>query len=90
MGPDYEWDDKKAVANATKHGVDFADAIAVFDDTLAVTIPDPDAVGEARFVTLGLDAFRRVLVVVYAESADGIRIISARRATRKERRDHAI
>jgi len=90
MEPGYHWDDKKAVANATKHRVDLADAIAVFDDPLAVTIPDPDALGKPRFVTLGLDASRRVLVVVYAEGAGRIRIISARRATGKERRYHAI
>ena len=90
MNPRYEWDEAKAIANATKHGVDFADAIAVFDDPFSVTIPDPDAVGEARFVTLGHDALGRTLVVVYAESADAIRIISARCATRKERRIDAI
>ena len=90
MVPRYEWDEAKAIANATKHGVDFADAVAAFVDPFAITIPDPDAVGESRFVTLGQDAQGQTLVVVYTESADAIRIISARRATRKERRDHAI
>ena len=54
MDPGYQWDHKKAAANVAKHGVDFADAVAVFDDPFAITIPDPDAVGEARFVILGL------------------------------------
>ena len=90
MNPRYEWHEAKAVTNSAKHRVDFADAVAIFGDPFALTIPDPDAVGESRFVTLGQDALGRALVVVYAESADVIRIISARRATRKERRNHAI
>jgi hypothetical protein len=90
MNPRYEWDEAKAVANDTKHRVDFADAVAVFDDPFAITIADPDCVGETRFVAMGQDTLGRTLVVVYAESADVIRIISARRATRKERENNAI
>jgi len=61
----FEWDSKKAAANATKHGVQFADAVAVFDDGSAVTIPDDDSDDEERWVTIGRDAFDRLLVVVY-------------------------
>ena len=60
----YEWDTKKAAINLRKHGVDFADAISALEDELALTLDDghPD---EQRFVTIGTDAFARVLVVVY-------------------------
>jgi uncharacterized DUF497 family protein len=81
----FEWDAAKNRANLTKHGVDFADAVAVFEDPLALTRADPDARGEPRFVTLGVDAFGRHLVVVYAERGAHIRLISARPASRKER-----
>jgi len=53
----YEWDATKNLGNIAKHGVDFADAVAVFEDDLALTRPDPDARGEHRFLTLGVDPF---------------------------------
>lgn len=81
----YEWDAAKNRANLGRHGVDFADAVAVFEDDFALTLPDPDARGEHRFLTLGVDAFGRHLVVVFTERAARIRIISARLATRQER-----
>lgn len=82
-----EWDREKADANRTKHGVDFADAATVLTDDLALTRQDsnPD---EERFVTLGMDALGRVLVVAYAWKGDKIRLISARRATPSERRQY--
>ena len=70
-----------------KHGIDFADAITVFDDLTAITIDDPDY-DEERFVTIGMDAFGRILVVVYAWRGDIIRIISARKATKHERKQY--
>ena len=81
----FEWDPRKADANFKKHGVDFADATTVFSDDLAVTIPD-DYIDEARFVTVGIDALGRLLVVVYTWRGENIRVVSARRATRRERR----
>jgi uncharacterized protein len=82
---DYEWDPDKAASNHHKHGVRFADAVAVFEDAFALTIAD-DHSGEERFITLGTDAFGQLLVVVYTwRSAERIRIISARKATRQER-----
>jgi uncharacterized DUF497 family protein len=82
-----EWDPRKSNANLRKHGVDFADAGTVLHDDHAITIPDDDP-GEDRFVTTGLDALGRVLVVVYTWRADRARIISARAATLRERRQY--
>jgi uncharacterized DUF497 family protein len=81
------WDPEKAGANLAKHGIDFADAVAVFFDDLAVTIMDVQD-EEERFVTIGTDALNRVLLVVYAWRGKGIRIISARRPTRFERKQY--
>jgi uncharacterized protein len=83
----FEWDSFKAVSNLQKHNVDFADAIGVLDDDLAITIRDY-ASGEERFITLGMDAFNRLLVVVYIWRGDNIRIISARKATPRERHQY--
>ena len=84
---DYQWDDNKAKTNLKKHKVDFADAVTVFGDDLALTLEDstPD---EERFVTIGTDALGRVLVVVYTWRGESIRLISARRATKGERREY--
>jgi uncharacterized protein len=82
---DFEWDPDKAVANLRKHGVDFADAVGVFEDEYALRREDPDAQGEQRFVTIGMDFLGRVVVVVYTYRGERIRPISARRATRRER-----
>lgn len=72
-----------------KHGVEFADAVGVLEDSRAITVEDPDAEGEPRFLTLGMDILGGVLVVVYAFRGDEIRIISARKATRREREEYA-
>ena len=80
-----EWDCVKAASNLKRHGIDFADAATVLNDDLAISIRD-ESCGEERFVTLGMDALGRVLVVVYTWRQDRIRIISARRATPGERR----
>jgi len=82
---EYEWDPNKAATNLQKHAISFADAVAVFSDTFALTMAD-DFADEERFVTLGMDAFGRFLVVVYTwRGEQRIRIISARKATRHER-----
>jgi len=86
----YQWDSAKNLANVARHGVDFADAVAVFEDDLALTRPDSDSRGERRFLTLGVDAFGRHLVVVFTERAARIRIISARLATKQERKAYEI
>jgi len=81
----FEWNHHKAVSNLGKHGVDFADAATVFDDPLALTLPDQHS-DEQRFITLGCDAMGRHLVVVYTWRGENIRLISARRATARERK----
>ena len=81
-----QYDPKKAVANLKAHGVSFADAEGVLMDPLALTMEDPDAVGERRFVTVGSGTAGTVLVVIYTERDGNYRLISAWRATRKERR----
>lgn len=85
----YEWDPAKAASNAAKHGVRFADAVAVFADDSALTLDDPHP-DEERYVTIGLDALTRILVVCYTwRGAETIRLISARRATPGEQRQYA-
>ncbi len=81
---EFEWDPNKAASNLRKHGVRFAEAVAVLEDHAALSMPDDSAL-EDRFVALGMDSLGRILVVVYAVSDARIRIISARKATRRER-----
>jgi uncharacterized protein len=83
----YQWNREKAATNLRKHGIDFADAVSIFADDLAITITD-DRFDEERFVTIGMDAMGRVLVVVFTPRDDEIRLISARQATRTERRQY--
>lgn len=85
---DFEWDEEKAKRNLEKHGIDFADAVTVMNDTMALTMPDPASDEDERFVTLGVDALGRLLVVGYTWREDRIRPISARKATRRERRQY--
>ena len=82
-----QWDAEKAAANLRKHGVDFADAETALHDEMALTRPDDDPEGR-RFATLGTDALGRLLVVVYEWRGDDVRLISARKATRAERRQY--
>ena len=82
------WDPEKARQNLAKHGVRLSDAEPVLFDQHAVTIEDPIAEGEQRHVTLGVDALGRVLVVVFTYRGDDIRMISARRASSRERRHY--
>ncbi|MDY6988978.1 MAG: BrnT family toxin [Thermodesulfobacteriota bacterium] len=83
----FEWDESKAKGNKVKHGVSFADTFAVFEDPNAVTIEDFRE-GEQRHVTIGMDAFGWILVVVYTWREDNIRMISARKAVRYEVRQY--
>ena len=83
-----EWDPAKARANFTKHGVRFADAVTALEDDSALTIPDLSPEDEERWVTMGLDAFGRLLVVVYTWRGERVRLISARQATPDERRQY--
>jgi uncharacterized DUF497 family protein len=84
---EFEWDEHKAASNLQKHGIEFADVVSAVEDDLALTIPD-DFLGEGRFVSIGTDLLGRTLVVVYAWRGERVRIVSARRATRRERRTY--
>jgi uncharacterized DUF497 family protein len=83
-----EHDPAKAAANLKKHGVSFSDAEGALFDPLALTIEDIGAVGEPRFVTIGLGSAGDLLVVVYTFRDGEPRVISARRATRRERKTY--
>ena len=85
----FEWDPEKAVANASKHRVEFAEAMTVFGDPLEVVIPDPDhSEGERRFLSMGQSSTGRLLVVAYTEREGRIRLINAREATARERKSY--
>ena len=82
----FEWDERKAKANLEKHGISFGEAESVFYDPGSLTIADPDhSDDESRFIDIGTSNQDRILVVVYTERARRIRLISARKALRKER-----
>ena len=79
------WDPTKAKANLRKHGIRFSDAEGVLFDPNAFTEEDENVDGEQRFVSIGLDPLGRLLVVIYVFRGDDVRLISVRRATRRER-----
>ena len=81
---EFEFDPGKARTNLRKHGVSFAHAEQALRDEMALTIQDLEAMGEQRFVTLGLDALGRILVVVHAQRGERTRVISARKASARE------
>ncbi len=83
----FEWDPSKAAANLAKHDVSFDEGATVFLDQLAVSGPDPDhSSGESRYITFVLSSLGRLLVVSHTYRSAGIRLISARRVTRAERK----
>lgn len=83
-----EWDPDKAKVNELKHGIRFSEVDSVFYDPLGVTIEDETSDSEVRHITFGVDMFGRVLAVVYTWRGDVIRIISARKATHREKSDY--
>ena len=89
MSLQFEWDETKATANLRKHDVSFEEAITIFSDPNALTIFDVGHLDEEdRFIDIGLSTSGRVLVVVYTERGERIRIISCRKATPTERRQY--
>jgi len=83
----FEWDLRKARSNFAKHGVGFEEASTIFSDSLSLTIPDPEhSLSEERYITMGRAFTGKLLVVAHTERGDNIRIISARAASRRERR----
>ncbi len=84
---EFEWDPEKAARNLAKHGVTFHEAATVFGDPLAITYSDPDHDDdEDRFLTFGHSAEGNLIIVSHTDRGDSTRIISARRASRKERK----
>ena len=87
MPLEFEWDLRKARSNLAKHGVAFEEASTIFGDSLSFTIPDPEhSHMERRHITMGTTFNGKLLVVVHTDRGDNIRIISARRASRRERK----
>jgi uncharacterized DUF497 family protein len=86
----FEWDPRKAKSNERKHGVSFDEACTIFDDSAATIFPDEDhSNGEEREIIVGRSILHRVLLVSFTERAvDRVRIISARKATRREQKDY--
>ena len=82
-----EWDDRKASANAKKHGVTFDEAATLLEHALSLTFRDPDHSSEEfRFITIGMASTGRILMVAHTDRGEAVRLISARLATRRERR----
>jgi len=89
MAERFEWDPKKATSNLRRHGISFEEAVGVFGDPLARIFDDEDyAIGERREILIGHSTRNRLLLICFIEREDVIRIISARKATRNERKDY--
>ena len=83
----FEWDKRKARSNLDKHGVSFEEAATIFGDRMSLTIPDLEhSLTEQRYITMGKALTDKLLVVVHTDRGDNIRVISARRASRRERK----
>ncbi len=84
---EFEWDPKKARKNLQRHRISFNEAATVFGDPLSMTFPDPDhSIRECRYIIIGLSSSSRMLVIAHTYQKDRVRIISARKATRQERK----
>ena len=89
MTPKFEWDPKKAKANISRHGVSFEEGLTVFGDVLARIFADEDhSIDEQREIIIGHSAKDRLLVVCFTSQGESVRIFSARKATRRERKDY--
>ena len=84
----FEWDPAKAKSNLRKHGIDFADAVSALEDESALTMEDDLSESERRWITQGMDALGRVLLVACSWRGDSIRLIPARLATARERKQY--
>jgi hypothetical protein len=85
----FEWDPGKARQNRRNHRVSFQEAATVFGDPLAVTYPDPDhSTSEQRFITVGMSRAGQVLIVAHADRSETVRVISARKTTKRERKQY--
>jgi len=89
MSLKFEWDRRKAVSNLSKHGVSFEEALSVFGDSLARIFEDEDhSADEQREIIIGHSVKERLLVVCFTAQRESVRIFSARRATKRERKDY--
>ena len=87
MALTFEWDEEKAARNLNKHRISFEEAKTVFNDPLSITVADPDhSIDEDRYIDIGLSSQGRLLVVMYTEQGQNIRLISSRKATKREQR----
>ncbi len=85
----FEWDAQKAASNLRKHRVSFEEAATVFGDPLSATYYDPaHSAGESRYITIGVSGSGRLVVVAHTDRGENTRIISARHATRRERKQY--
>lgn len=86
---EFEWDDEKAQSNLKKHGVSFDEGATIFNDPGIATISDPDhSDDEERFISIGMSVIRRLLAVIHTFRKERIRLISARKATKAERKNY--
>ncbi len=86
---EFEWDDKKAKSNLKKHGVSFEEGATIFNDPRVATISDPDhSEDEERFISIGKSVIRRLLTVIHTYRKARTRLISARRATKTEKKNY--
>ena len=84
-----EWDDEEAKSNLKKHSVSFEEGATIFNDPKIATISDPDhSVDEERFISIGISVIRRLLTVIHTYRIERIRLISARKATKAEKKNY--
>jgi uncharacterized protein len=89
MDLNFEWNEEKSIANFKKHRIYFEEAKTIFNDPLSITIQDTEhSIGENRFLDIGCSIRGQILVTVYSERNNNIRIISCRKATKKEIKDY--
>ncbi len=89
MGLIFEWDDNKAKSNLSKHEVSFEEATTIYSDPLSLTISDPQhSINEKRYIIIGRSINDNILVVIFTERGDNIRIISSRKANKRERKQY--
>jgi len=89
-GLQFDWDENKAIKNAKKHRVSFEEAVTVFDDLMFITfVDDEHSVDEERYITIGLSNRGRLLMLAHTDRGGQIRIISARKAAKKEEKHYA-
>jgi uncharacterized protein len=89
MSLKFEWDRRKAASNLSKHGVSFEEALSTFGDSLARIFDDEDhSIDEQREIIIGHSVKTRLLVVCFTSQGETVRIFSARKATRRERKDY--